>query len=85
VLTDYQGNWYKVVTENGTLVEQYSFDAWGRRRNPTNGSYTGVPTSFKFDRGYTGHEMLDAFGLINMNGRVYDPCWRGFGIHANRY
>lgn len=26
-----------------------------------------------FNRGYTGHEMLPAFGLINMNGRVYDP------------
>ena len=24
-------------------------------------------------RGFTGHEMLDALGLINMNGRVYDP------------
>ncbi|NOX47601.1 MAG: RHS repeat-associated core domain-containing protein, partial [Chlorobi bacterium] len=28
------------------------------------------------DRGYTGHEHLDAFGLINMNGRMYDP-WVG--------
>ncbi|MDZ4204655.1 MAG: RHS repeat-associated core domain-containing protein, partial [Bacteroidales bacterium] len=26
-----------------------------------------------FDRGFTGHEYLDGFGLINMNGRVYDP------------
>jgi RHS repeat-associated protein len=26
-----------------------------------------------FDRGYTGHEHLSEFGLINMNGRVYDP------------
>ncbi len=25
------------------------------------------------DRGYTMHEHLDDFGLINMNGRVYDP------------
>jgi RHS repeat-associated protein len=25
-------------------------------------------------RGYTGHEQLDAFGLINMNGRLYDPA-----------
>ena len=24
-------------------------------------------------RGYTGHEQLDAVGLIHMNGRVYDP------------
>jgi RHS repeat-associated protein len=24
-------------------------------------------------RGFTGHEHLDALGLINMNGRMYDP------------
>jgi RHS repeat-associated protein len=24
-------------------------------------------------RGYTGHEMLPEFGLVNMNGRMYDP------------
>lgn len=24
-------------------------------------------------RGYTGHEMLPEFGIINMNGRLYDP------------
>ena len=24
-------------------------------------------------RGYTGHEMLNEFGIINMNGRLYDP------------
>ena len=25
-------------------------------------------------RGFTGHEHLDEVGLINMNGRVYDPA-----------
>jgi RHS repeat-associated protein len=73
VLTDYLGTWYKVITDNGATVEQYSFDPWGRRRNATDWTYTNVPNTFIFDRGYTGHEMLDAFGLINMNGRVYDP------------
>jgi RHS repeat-associated protein len=24
-------------------------------------------------RGYTGHEHLNQFGLINMNARLYDP------------
>ncbi len=73
VLTDYLGSAHKVITETGNTVEEYSFDPWGRRRNPTNWTYTGVPSSFIFDRGYTGHEMLDAFGLVNMNGRMYDP------------
>jgi RHS repeat-associated protein len=73
VLTDYLGSWDKVISETGAPIEEYSFDPWGRRRNPTNWTYTGVPASFTFNRGYTGHEMLDAFVLINMNGRVYDP------------
>ena len=31
-----------------------------------------------FDRGYTGHEHMAGFGLINMNGRVYDPYLQRF-------
>jgi len=36
-------------------------------------TYNNVPASYKFYRGYTGHEQLDQLGLINMNGRMYDP------------
>ncbi len=25
------------------------------------------------DRGFTGHQHLDAFNLVDMKGRVYDP------------
>jgi RHS repeat-associated protein len=71
--TDYQGSWSSITNATGNIVERYSFDPWGRRRNPTDWSFNNVSNTFTFDRGYTGHEMLDAFGLINMNGRVYDP------------
>jgi len=37
-----------------------------------------------FDRGYTGHEHLDIFDLINMNGRVYDP-WLGRFLSPDLY
>ena len=60
----------------GNTVERYSFDAWGRRRNPQTLSYDNVTASF--DRGFTGHEHLYNFGLINMNGRVYDPFMSTF-------
>lgn len=73
VLTDYLGSWHKVITESGLTTEEYSFDPWGRRRNPADWTYNNVPVTFLFDRGYTGHEMLDSFGLVNMNGRMYDP------------
>jgi RHS repeat-associated protein len=53
-------------------VYRQSFDAWGRERNPQDWSYNNIPDDFPFLRGYTGHEHLKWFGLINMNGRMYD-------------
>jgi RHS repeat-associated protein len=35
--------------------------------------YSSLEILNYFTRGYTGHEHLDMFGLINMNGRMYDP------------
>jgi RHS repeat-associated protein len=60
--------------KNGATIQEYSFDAYGRRRDKDDWSYTlsGEPTLFA-DRGYTGHEHLTQFGLINMNGRLFDP------------
>ncbi len=72
----------KHFTQQSWSVEQvYSFDAWGNRRNPDDWTMANIPTEFLFDRGFTGHclsrtcfgKHLDAFDLINMNGRVYDP------------
>ena len=43
------------------------------RRNPTQWDYTIDHRPEWLYRGYTGHEHLDPFALINMNGRMYDP------------
>ena len=69
--TDHQGSLAAYTGNAKEPVTRLSYDAWGRRRNAADGSYDSV--SAAFDRGYTGHEHLDAFGLINMNGRLYDP------------
>ncbi|MDR1714482.1 MAG: hypothetical protein LBS20_01405 [Prevotella sp.] len=65
VCTDHLGSIIKLVDSNGTEVFRASYDAWGRQTIANN--------SFAFHRGYTGHEHLAEFGLINMNGRMYDP------------
>jgi len=57
----------------GNIVSDMSYDAWGRRRNAQDWSYNNISVSSITDRGYTMHEMLDNFDLINMNGRAYDP------------
>ena len=69
---DYLGSLTAISDAAGNLVESLSYDPWGRRRNPNNWNDYNV-TSTMFDRGFTGHEHLPQFGLINMNGRVYDP------------
>ncbi|MBI5218323.1 MAG: VCBS repeat-containing protein [Bacteroidia bacterium] len=75
VLKDHLGSITGLVDVNGNLVEEYSFDAWGKRRNPVDWSNNNLPDpdTYILQRGFTGHEHLDKFGLINMQGRVYDP------------
>ena len=73
VHTDHLGSFDVITDQTGAVVQNYSFDAWGRRRNPSNWTYNNLPVHSLFSRGYTSHEHLDAFNLINMNGRVYDP------------
>ena len=56
-------------------MEENSYDPWGRLRNPeTKEIYSlGTEPELMLGRGYTGHEHLTWFGLINMNARLYDP------------
>ncbi|MCQ4914913.1 FG-GAP-like repeat-containing protein [Bacteroides nordii] len=70
---DYQGSLLVLTDMNGVVKERYAYDPWGNRRNPASWKDTETRTKFIVDRGYTLHEHLDGFGLINMNGRVYDP------------
>ena len=69
---DHLGSITGVMNSSGNIVEEYNYDPWGRRRNPTNWSYSNVATPTYTQHGFTGHEHLDMFNLINMNGRIYD-------------
>ena len=71
--TDNQGSLIALTNESGKLIERYAYDPWGQRRNPDQWELKDSRTHWIVNRGYTGHEHLDAFGIINMNGRVYDP------------
>ncbi len=74
-ITDHLGSITGLVDQScQNMVEEASFDAWGRRRNPSNWTYENIPEPVYLTRGFTGHENLYQFGLINMNGRMYDPA-----------
>jgi RHS repeat-associated protein len=62
------------VAQAGANAGVLGYDAWGARRNPE--GRPASPTSFNQQPGrreFTGHETITGVGLVNMNGRVYDP------------
>jgi len=70
---DHLGSITGIMNSNGNMLKELNYDPWGKRRNPQDWSYTNVTASTYTERGFTGHEHLDSFGLINMNGRIFDP------------
>uniref|UniRef100_A0AB33J9L8 Teneurin-like YD-shell domain-containing protein n=1 Tax=Prevotella sp. GTC17260 TaxID=3236796 RepID=A0AB33J9L8_9BACT len=75
ICRDYQGSITHIANADGTLKQELSYDAWGRLRNPQSQTIyeQGKEPELFLGRGYTGHEHLRWFGLINMNARLYDP------------
>jgi RHS repeat-associated protein len=71
--TDHLGSINVVTNATGTIEHKQSFDAWGRPRNAADWSFTNItaPPIWLY-RGFTGHEMMPEFALINMNARLYD-------------
>lgn len=65
ICDDHLGSVRKIITTTGQRVFEATYDAWGRQ--------TITKNDIGFLRGYTGHEMMPEYGLINMNGRLYDP------------
>jgi RHS repeat-associated protein len=76
IIRDYLGSIVNITNSSATSVQELSYDAWGRLRNPVNHTAyaPGTEPELLLGRGYTGHEHLTQFGLINMNARLYDPA-----------
>lgn len=77
--TDRQGS-LVAITNGSTVIQRNSFDPWGKRRNPSNWLLkdSREHSTFLSSRGYTLHEHMDTYGLINMNARMYDPLTSTF-------
>jgi RHS repeat-associated protein len=75
--SDHLGSADLVMDSAANVLVRESFSPFGARRGsnwqsiPSTQDYTAIQSTTR--QGFTGHEMLDAVGLIHMNGRVYDP------------
>ena len=63
--TDHLGSIVGVWNASGTLLEEHRYSAWGLRTSST--------ANPRLRRGFTDHEHLQQFGLIDMQARLYDP------------
>lgn len=70
---DHLGSIVLITDVDGNAVEKRQFDAWGNLVRLEDGLGNPLVAFLITDRGYTGHEHLLDVGLINMNGRLYDP------------
>ena len=78
LLKDHLGSVAAITDATGAIVQEMSYDAWGQRLNAATWGDLTAMARMSFDvsrttRGYTGHEMVDAAGIVHMNGRIYDP------------
>ena len=76
VYPDNLGSWCVISGQSKRLSRSIHFDPWGNPRKFNNwtlvDSTTLANTSLPV-RGFTGHEHLQRFNIINMKGRLYDP------------
>lgn len=70
---DYQGSILAISNQTGNIVEKRLFDPWGNIVKVQDGQSNNLQGLTVLDRGYTGHEHIQSIGIINMNGRLYDP------------
>jgi RHS repeat-associated protein len=63
-----------ITDEAGNVTERRSYDAWGKRRNQDGTAMTNAFVTPDVRHGFADDEELDEVGLVNMNGRLYDPA-----------
>lgn len=80
--TDPLGSIIAMTDETGAVTDRYAYDPWGKQQVLTSQSSTDT------DHGFTGQEEL-AVGLVQLNGRLYDPVLARFvsvnPLIGNRY
>ncbi|MGB4655168.1 MAG: FG-GAP-like repeat-containing protein [Bacteroidales bacterium] len=71
--SNHLGSFNLIMDLNNNIVQSSHFDPWGNRKQYTNWQTDYNPLYLLTDRGYTGHQHLEVFKIINTGARLYDP------------
>ncbi|WP_028768313.1 RHS repeat domain-containing protein [Shewanella fidelis] len=69
---DHQGSTTTVTNSAGSVVQQFTYDPWGKQTAAYTHSLLNGLISPSASKGYTGHETVEHMDIIHMNGRIYD-------------
>ncbi|MBM0256064.1 RHS repeat domain-containing protein [Micromonospora sp. 4G55] len=76
-LTDHLGSTTTAVDTTGAVKQTNYYDPFGKAIT-AGGTATTTPLTGPVTHGFTGHEDDSELGLVNMNGRVFDPILKRF-------
>ena len=69
---DHQGSTTTITNAAGNVVQQFTYDPWGKQIAAYTSSLLNGYASPASSKGYTGHEVVSHLDIIHMNGRIYD-------------
>jgi RHS repeat-associated protein len=76
---DRLGSYTHITDSSRHVIRALHFDPWGNVKSDADwkdfveDAPVSLTSSFRFSRGFTGHEHYADLKIINMNGRLYDP------------
>ena len=76
---DRLGSYTHITDRSRRVIRALHFDPWGNVKSDADwkafveDAPVSLTSSFRFSRGFTGHEHYADLKIINMNGRLYDP------------
>jgi RHS repeat-associated protein len=87
-ITDHIDSIIGLLRPDTSSAEHYLYDAWGRRRNPTDWSYDSGPTPTLIDRSFTGYIRETRFLGASTNRKPHVeriPASESVGKHIDKF
>jgi len=72
-LKDYLGSVTGIIDSYGNVIQSYAYEPFGKQI-----ALKSMSEDVLTHEGFAGHQTVESFDLIHMNGRIYDPVLARF-------